>query len=48
MDLSESWTTLRRNDENRLRPGWAAALAYMMIHQQDPVGLIPFDEKKKN
>ncbi|MDR1958987.1 MAG: DUF58 domain-containing protein [Planctomycetaceae bacterium] len=26
----------------------AAALAYLMIHQQDPVGLITFDEKIKN
>ena len=26
----------------------AAALCYLMVHQQDPVGLITFDEKIRN
>jgi uncharacterized protein (DUF58 family) len=47
MDLSESMAYTYRQELTKFDYGicLAAALAYMMIHQQDPVGLITFDEK---
>lgn len=47
MDLSESMAYTFRQQLTKFDYGicLAAALAYLMIHQQDPVGLITFDEK---
>src|SRR5258708_23789102 len=47
MDLSESMAYTSRQELNKFDYGicLAAALAYLMIHQQDPIGLITFDEK---
>jgi uncharacterized protein (DUF58 family) len=47
MDLSESMAYTYRQELTKFDYGicLAAALAYLMIHQQDPVGLITFDEK---
>lgn len=53
MDLSESMGypyddgKKKKDDLNKFEYGicLAAALAYLMIHQQDPVGLMAFDEK---
>src|SRR5487761_2481301 len=47
MDLSASMGYTYRQELTKFEYGisLAAALSYMMIHQQDPVGLIAFDEK---
>jgi uncharacterized protein (DUF58 family) len=47
MDLSESMAYTYRQELSKLDYSicLAAALAYLMIHQQDPVGLRTFDEK---
>ncbi len=47
MDLSESMAYTFRQELTKFDYSicLAAALAYLMIHQQDPVGLITFDEK---
>ncbi|MFO1023222.1 MAG: DUF58 domain-containing protein [Planctomycetales bacterium] len=47
MDLSESMAYTYRQQLNKFEYAvcLAAALGYMMIHQQDPVGLITFDQK---
>ncbi|MBL9123766.1 MAG: DUF58 domain-containing protein [Planctomycetaceae bacterium] len=47
MDLSKSMGYTYRQKLTKFDYGIcvAAALAYLMIHQQDPVGLIAFDEK---
>jgi len=47
MDLSRSMAYTYRQDLNKFEYAicLAAAMAYLMIHQQDPVGLITFDEK---
>lgn len=47
MDLSESMAYTHRQELTKFDYSicLAAALAYLMIHQQDPVGLITFDEK---
>lgn len=47
MDLSESMAYTYRQELTKFDYSicLAAALAYLMIHQQDPVGLITFDEK---
>ena len=47
MDLSESMAYTYRQELSKFDYGicLAAALAYLMIHQQDPVGLVTFDEK---
>src|SRR5271170_5675219 len=47
MDLSSSMGYTYRQELTKFEYGisLAAALSYMMIHQQDPVGLIAFDEK---
>src|SRR5215212_5491117 len=47
MDLSKSMGYTYRQKLSKFEYGicLAAALAYLMIHQQDPVGLIAFDEK---
>lgn len=47
MDLSESMAYTYRQELTKFEYSicLAAALAYMMVHQQDPVGLITFDEK---
>jgi len=47
MDLSESMAYTHRQELSKFEYCicLAAALAYLMIHQQDPVGLITFDEK---
>ena len=47
MDLSESMAYTYRQELSKLDYSicLAAALAYLMIHQQDPVGLMTFDEK---
>ena len=47
MDLSGSMGYTYRQELTKFEYGisLAAALAYLMIHQQDPVGLIAFDEK---
>jgi uncharacterized protein (DUF58 family) len=46
MDLSESMAYTHRQDLTKFEYSicLAAALAYMMIHQQDPIGLVTFDE----
>jgi len=45
MDLSESMAWTHRQELTKFEYGvcLAAALGYLMIHQQDPVGLITFD-----
>lgn len=47
MDLSESMDYTYRQKLTKFDYGicLAAALAYLMIHQQDPIGLMLFDEK---
>ncbi|MEZ5948670.1 MAG: DUF58 domain-containing protein [Planctomycetaceae bacterium] len=47
LDLSESmgYTFRQQLTKFEYSVSLAAALAYMMIHQQDPVGLVLFDEK---
>jgi len=47
MDLSESMAYTYRQQLNKFDYSicLAAALGYMMIHQQDPVGLLTFDKK---
>ena len=47
MDLSESMAFTYRQDLSKFEYAvcLAAALAYLMVHQQDPVGLITFDDK---
>lgn len=47
MDLSESMAYTYRQELTKFEYAicLAAALGYLMIHQQDPVGLITFDEK---
>lgn len=47
MDLSESMAYTYRQKLNKFDYAicLAAALGYMMIHQQDPVGLMTFDQK---
>jgi uncharacterized protein (DUF58 family) len=47
MDLSASMGYTYRQELTKFEYGisLAAALGYLMIHQQDPVGLIAFDEK---
>lgn len=50
MDLSESMAYTYRQKLSKFDYSicLAAALAYLMIHQQDPVGLILFDEQIRN
>jgi len=50
MDLSESMAYTYRQELTKFDYAicLAAALSYLMIHQQDPVGLITFDEKIRN
>ncbi len=50
MDLSESMAYTYRQELTKFDYSicLAAALSYLMIHQQDPVGLITFDEKIRN
>ena len=45
MDLSESMAWTHRQELSKFEYGicLAAALGYLMIHQQDPVGLVTFD-----
>ncbi|MDG2208217.1 MAG: DUF58 domain-containing protein [Pirellulales bacterium] len=47
MDLSRSMAYTYRQELNKFEYAicLAAAMAYLMVHQQDPVGLITFDEK---
>jgi uncharacterized protein (DUF58 family) len=47
MDLSESMAYTHRQELTKFDYciSLAAALAYLMVHQQDPVGLMTFDEK---
>ena len=47
MDLSESMAYTYRQDLTKFDYAicLAAALAYLMIHQQDPIGLMTFDDK---
>ena len=47
MDLSESMGYTYRQELTKFEYGvcLAAALCYLMVHQQDPCGLIAFDEK---
>lgn len=47
MDLSKSMGYTYRQELTKFEYGicLAAALCYLMVHQQDPVGLITFDEK---
>lgn len=47
MDLSESMAYTYRQQLTKFEYSicLAAALAYLMIHQQDPVGVVTFDEK---
>lgn len=47
MDLSESMDYTHRQELTKFDYSicLAAALAYLMVHQQDPVGLVTFDEK---
>ena len=47
MDLSESMAYTYRQELTKFEYSicLAAALAYLMVHQQDPVGLMTFDEK---
>jgi uncharacterized protein (DUF58 family) len=50
MDLSRSMGYTYRQQLTKFDYGicLAAALCYLMVHQQDPVGLITFDEKIRN
>jgi uncharacterized protein (DUF58 family) len=50
MDLSESMAYTYRQELSKFEYSvcLAAALGYLMVHQQDPVGLITFDEKIRN
>src|SRR5262249_37755341 len=50
MDLSESMAYTYRQELTKFEYSvcLAAALGYLMIHQQDPVGLITFDERIRN
>ncbi len=50
MDLSRSMGYTYRQELTKFDYGicLAASLAYLMIHQQDPVGLITFDKKIKS
>lgn len=50
MDLSESMAYTYRQDLTKFDYAicLAASLCYLMIHQQDPVGLITFDESVRN
>lgn len=50
MDLSESMDYTFRQQLTKFDYSvcLAAALAYLMIHQQDPVGLVTFDDKIRN
>jgi uncharacterized protein (DUF58 family) len=50
MDLSRSMGYTFRQDLTKFEYGicLAAALGYLMIHQQDPVGLIAFDEQVRH
>jgi len=50
MDLSRSMGYTYRQDLTKFdyAISLAAALCYLMVHQQDPVGLITFDEKIRN
>ena len=50
MDLSASMAYTYRQELTKLDYSicLAAALAYLMIHQQDPVGLITFDDKLRH
>ena len=50
MDLSESMGYTHRQELTKFDYCicLAAALGYLMIHQQDPVGLVTFDEKIRN
>src|SRR5688572_6042267 len=47
MDLSRSMSYTYRQELNKFEYAicLAAALSYLMVHQQDPVGLVTFDEK---
>src|SRR4051794_7551274 len=47
MDLSGSMGYTYRQELTKFEYGisLAAALAYLMIHQQDPVGVVAFDQK---
>ena len=47
MDLSESMAYTHRQELTKFEYCicLAAALAYLMVHQQDPIGLLTFDEK---
>ena len=47
LDLSESMAYTYRQNLNKFDYSvcLAAALAYLMVHQQDPVGLVTFDEQ---
>jgi uncharacterized protein (DUF58 family) len=50
MDLSRSMGYTYRQELTKFEYGicLAAAMAYLMIHQQDPVGLITFDDKVRD
>jgi uncharacterized protein (DUF58 family) len=50
MDLSGSMGYTQRQDLTKFEYGvsLAAALGYLMIHQQDPVGLVAFDQKVRH
>src|SRR5881396_2503927 len=50
MDLSRSMGYTFRQELTKFEYGicLAAALAYLMIHQQDPVGVIAFDERVRH
>jgi uncharacterized protein (DUF58 family) len=50
MDLSGSMGYTHRQDLTKFEYGisLAAALGYLMIHQQDPVGLVAFDQKVRH
>ena len=50
MDLSRSMAYTYRQELSKFEYGvcLAAALCYLMIHQQDPVGLVTFDQKIRN
>lgn len=50
MDLSRSMAYTYRQELTKFEYSicLAAALCYLMVHQQDPVGLITFDEKIRN
>lgn len=50
MDLSQSMAYTHRQELTKFDYSicLAASLCYLMIHQQDPVGLVTFDEKIRN